>query len=57
MEEYYLQLSDKKKGYIKSIGNSENLGDMIKLKAKRKIQPNQYMWIGVYINGILQRSI
>ena len=48
-------LSDEKRVVIKHIGKSTTLEGARKIKSKRKIQPNQSIWIGEYDeNGVLQ---
>ena len=54
--EYSVVLADSKNPAIKHIGKSETLGGAKKIRDKRKIQPNQRLWIGKYVNGVLKES-
>ena len=49
-------LADAKNPAIKNIGKSDTLGGAKKIKDKRRIQPNQRLWIGKYVNGVLRES-
>ena len=54
---YIVQLADKKNPAIKSIGQPcDTLSEAEKIRNKRKIQPNQHLWIGKYVNGVLRES-
>lgn len=50
---YSVILADSKNPAIKHIGKSDTLEGAKKIRDKRKIQPNQGLWIGKYVNGIL----
>ena len=54
--EYSVVLADSKNPAIKHIGKSDTLGGAKKIRDKRKIQSNQRLWIGKYVNGVLQES-
>ncbi len=57
MKTYYsVILANKKNPSIKHIGKSETLNGAKAIKEKRKIQPNQWLWIGMYVDGILRES-
>ncbi|HRS19951.1 MAG TPA: hypothetical protein P5243_10635 [Bacteroidales bacterium] len=52
--EYCVVLEEKT---IRFIGKTNTLLEAKKIKEKRKLQPNQKLWIGKYVNGVLQESI
>ena len=54
--EYSVILADNKNPAIKHVGKSDTLSGAKKIKEKRKIQPNQKLWIGKYVNGVLRES-
>jgi hypothetical protein len=53
---YSVILADAKNPAIKHIGESDTLGGAKKLRDRRRIQPNQKLWIGKYVNGVLHES-
>jgi hypothetical protein len=53
---YSVILADTKNPAIKHIGKSTTLKEANSIRDKRKIQPNQHIWIGKYVNGILKDS-
>lgn len=54
--EFTVMLADKKNPAIKPVGKSDTLSGARDIKTKRKIQSNQKLWIGKYVNGILTES-
>lgn len=54
--EYSVILADNKNPAIKHVGSSDTLSGANKIKTKRNILPNQHLWIGKYVNGILSES-
>lgn len=54
--EYCVILGDAKNPAIKHIGKSDTLSGANKIKENRRIQPNQRLWIGKYVNGVLRES-
>jgi hypothetical protein len=53
---YSVILADKKNPAIKHIGKSDTLGGAQKIKTKRTVRPEQHLWIGKYVNGVLKES-
>lgn len=53
---YSVVLGDNKNPAIKHVGESETLSGARKIKEKRRIQPNQRLWIGKYVNGVLKEG-
>lgn len=54
--EYSVVLADAKNPAIKHIGKSDTLSGAEKIRDKRHIQSKQFIWIGKYVNGVLQQS-
>jgi hypothetical protein len=54
--EYSVILADDKNPAIKHIGKSNTLSGAYEIMSKRRTQPNQRLWIGKYVNGILRES-
>jgi len=52
---FYVQLSSPKK-LIKAVGIFDSLKDAKAYRDKRKTQPNQTLWIGKYVNGVLAET-
>jgi len=54
--EYCVILGDEKRPAIKHIGKHNTLAGANKIREKRRIQPNQKLWIGKYVNGFLMET-
>lgn len=54
--EYSVILGDDKNPCIKHVGKSSSLNEAKNIAKNRKILPNQYLWIGKYVNGILEKK-
>lgn len=54
--EYSVVLANTKNQVIKHVGKSYTLGGAKKIRENRRILPNQILWIGKYVNGVLKES-